>query len=40
MRKIRNLDIVQVKLAQNWMLAIYDPEVDKLLKSEPMVKST
>ncbi len=34
MRKIRNLDIVQVKLAQNWMLAIYDPEVDKLLKSE------
>ena len=40
MRKIRNLDIVQVKLAQNWMLAIYDPEVDKLLKSEPVVKST
>ena len=36
MRKIRNLDIVQVKLAQNWMLAIYDPEVDKLLKSEPL----
>jgi uncharacterized protein YjbI with pentapeptide repeats len=36
MRKIRNLDIVQVKLAQNWMLAIYDPEVDKLLKSEPV----
>jgi uncharacterized protein YjbI with pentapeptide repeats len=34
MRKIRNLDIVQVKLAQNWMLAIYDPEVDKLLKSD------
>lgn len=39
MRKIRNLDIVQVKLAQNWMLAIYDPDVDKLLKSEPVVKS-
>jgi uncharacterized protein YjbI with pentapeptide repeats len=36
LRKIRNLDIVQVKLAQNWMLAIYDPEVDKLLKSEPV----
>ena len=36
MRKIRNLDLVQVKLAQNWMLAIYDPEVDKLLKSEPI----
>ena len=40
MRKIRNLDLVQVKLAQNWMLAIYDPEVDKLLKSEPIVKAT
>ena len=40
MRKIRNLDIVQVKLAQNWMLAIYDPEVDKLLKSESVVKPT
>jgi uncharacterized protein YjbI with pentapeptide repeats len=36
LRKTRNLDLTQVKLAQNWLLAIYDPEIDKLLKAEPI----
>lgn len=36
LRKVKNLDITQIKLAQNWMLAIYDPEIDQLLKSEPL----
>jgi uncharacterized protein YjbI with pentapeptide repeats len=36
-RKTKNLDLTQVKQAQNWLLAIYDPEIDKLLKVEPIV---
>jgi uncharacterized protein YjbI with pentapeptide repeats len=36
LRKVKNLDLTQVKLAQNWMLAIYDPEIDLLLKSAPV----
>jgi uncharacterized protein YjbI with pentapeptide repeats len=40
MRKIRNLDITQIKLAQNWSLGIYDPEIDQLLKSEPITKKS
>jgi uncharacterized protein YjbI with pentapeptide repeats len=34
LRKIRNLDISRIKQAQNWMLAIYDPEIDRLLKAQ------
>ncbi len=36
LRKVRNLDITQIKQAQNWILAIYDAEIDKLLKAEPV----
>ena len=32
-RKVRNLDITQIQTATNWHLAIYDPEVERLLKS-------
>jgi uncharacterized protein YjbI with pentapeptide repeats len=34
LRKTKNLEIAQIKQAQNWLLAIYDPEIDKLLKAE------
>jgi uncharacterized protein YjbI with pentapeptide repeats len=36
LRKIENLDLTQIKQAQNWVLAIYDPEIDRLLKAEPL----
>jgi uncharacterized protein YjbI with pentapeptide repeats len=29
LRKIKNLNITQIKQAQNWILAIYDPEIDR-----------
>jgi uncharacterized protein YjbI with pentapeptide repeats len=38
-RKTKNLEIAQIKQAQNWMLAIYDPEFDRLLKVEPVVNN-
>ncbi len=38
LRKIKNLNIAQIKQAQNWILAIYDPEIDLLLKAEPVLK--
>jgi uncharacterized protein YjbI with pentapeptide repeats len=34
LRKVKNLNITQIKQAQNWLLAIYDPEIDLLLKTE------
>ncbi|WP_310429999.1 pentapeptide repeat-containing protein [Chamaesiphon sp. VAR_48_metabat_135_sub] len=34
LRKIKNLNITQIKQAQNWLLAIYDSEIDLLLKAE------
>ena len=37
LRKIKNLNIIQIKQAQNWILAIYDPEIDLLLKAEPVL---
>jgi uncharacterized protein YjbI with pentapeptide repeats len=37
LRKIKNLNITQIKQAQNWMLAIYDPEIEQLLKAEPAI---
>jgi uncharacterized protein YjbI with pentapeptide repeats len=33
LRKVKNLNITQIKQAQNWNLAIYDPEIDTLLKA-------
>jgi uncharacterized protein YjbI with pentapeptide repeats len=36
LRKTKNLEIAQIKQAQNWLLAIYDPEIDQLLKAEPV----
>ncbi len=36
-RKAKNLNIIQIQQAQNWMLAIYDPEIDRLLKAQPIV---
>jgi uncharacterized protein YjbI with pentapeptide repeats len=37
LRKTKNLNITQIKQAQNWELAIYDPEIDRLLKTEPII---
>jgi uncharacterized protein YjbI with pentapeptide repeats len=39
LRKIKNLDILRIKQAQNWQLAIYDPELDHILKATPLIKS-
>jgi uncharacterized protein YjbI with pentapeptide repeats len=39
LRKIKNLDITRIKQAQNWQLAIYDPELDQILKATPLIKS-
>jgi uncharacterized protein YjbI with pentapeptide repeats len=36
-RKAKNLNITQIQQAQNWMLAIYDPEIDRLLKPQSAV---
>lgn len=36
-RKAKNINILQIQQAQNWMLAIYDPEIDLLLKPQPAV---
>jgi uncharacterized protein YjbI with pentapeptide repeats len=33
LRKTKNLDITQIDRAQNWTLAIYDPEIEKLIKT-------
>jgi uncharacterized protein YjbI with pentapeptide repeats len=35
--KVKNLNIIQIKQAQNWHLAVYDPEIDRLLKETPVV---
>lgn len=35
LRKVKNLNIIQIKQAQNWHLAIYDREIDQLLKDIP-----
>lgn len=37
LRKVKNLDITQIRQAQNWQLAIYDPEMNRLLKAEPTI---
>jgi uncharacterized protein YjbI with pentapeptide repeats len=37
LRKTKNLDITQIKQAQNWLLAIYDSEIDRLLKAKPII---
>lgn len=34
LRKVKNLNIERIKQAQNWSLAIYDPEIARLLKAE------
>jgi uncharacterized protein YjbI with pentapeptide repeats len=39
LRKVKNLSITQIKQAQNWKLAIYDPEIALLLKAEPVKNS-
>jgi uncharacterized protein YjbI with pentapeptide repeats len=39
LRKIKNLDITRIKQAQNWQLAIYDRELDQILKATPLIKS-
>jgi uncharacterized protein YjbI with pentapeptide repeats len=39
LRKIKNLNITQIKQAENWILAIYDPEIDRLLKAQSVVKA-
>jgi uncharacterized protein YjbI with pentapeptide repeats len=33
-RKAKNITITQIQQAQNWMLAIFDPEIDRLLKPQ------
>jgi Pentapeptide repeats (8 copies) len=33
-RKVKNINIIQIKQAQNWHLAIYDREIELLLKTE------
>ena len=33
-RKVKNLDIAQIEQAQNWNLARFDPEIDRLLKAK------
>jgi uncharacterized protein YjbI with pentapeptide repeats len=35
-RKVKNLQIVQIKQAQNWELGIYDPAIELLLKELPI----
>jgi uncharacterized protein YjbI with pentapeptide repeats len=37
-RKAKNLNIAQIQQAQNWILAIYDPEIDRLLKPQTTVE--
>ncbi len=37
LRKVKNLNIIQIKQAQNWHLATYDPEIDRLLKETPVM---
>jgi uncharacterized protein YjbI with pentapeptide repeats len=39
LRKVKNLSITQIKQAQNWKLAIYDPEIAVLLTAEPVKNS-
>jgi uncharacterized protein YjbI with pentapeptide repeats len=34
LRKTKNLNTIQIKQAQNWQLAIYDPAIDLVLKAE------
>ncbi len=36
-RKVKNINIIQIKQAQNWHLAIYDREIELLLKAEQPV---
>jgi uncharacterized protein YjbI with pentapeptide repeats len=35
-RKVKNLNITQIRQAQNWQLAIYDREIELLLKAVPI----
>jgi uncharacterized protein YjbI with pentapeptide repeats len=35
LRKVKNLSIKQIEQAQNWRLAIYDPEIESLLAASP-----
>jgi uncharacterized protein YjbI with pentapeptide repeats len=39
-RKVKNLQVVQIKQAQNWELGIYDPEIDVLLKAELPIEAS
>jgi uncharacterized protein YjbI with pentapeptide repeats len=39
-RKTKNLDLSQIKQAQNWQLAIYDPAIDLLLKTELPIEAS
>ena len=38
-RKVRNLDIAEIQKATNWQLAIYDPEINTLIKSLQITNS-
>jgi uncharacterized protein YjbI with pentapeptide repeats len=38
-RKAKNIQIVQIKQAQNWELGIYDPAIELLLKTELPIQS-
>jgi uncharacterized protein YjbI with pentapeptide repeats len=38
-RKVKNLQIAQIKQAQNWELGIYDPAIDALLKAEQPIET-
>jgi uncharacterized protein YjbI with pentapeptide repeats len=39
-RKVKNLQVVQIKQAQNWELGIYDPAIDALLKTEQPIEAS
>jgi uncharacterized protein YjbI with pentapeptide repeats len=39
-RKVKNLQVIQIKQAQNWELAIYDREIDTLLKAELQIEAS
>jgi uncharacterized protein YjbI with pentapeptide repeats len=39
-RKVKNLDIAQIEQAQNWNLALFDPEIDRLLKAKSVTTPT
>lgn len=39
LRKVKNLTVAQIRQAQNWNLAIYDTEIDLLLKAEQLTNN-